>query len=138
MASQRKRYILLRQTLGDIMKWEDILKISNKRARLMAHEYARADYDAGREENAERISKPVVEEIDKFSDITREYMADTEGEAKEKFEEALDVLRFFRSKAFERGKYKLETATEAKELRERLRSVRRFLIRNNVPSSEFR
>ena len=120
------------------MKWEDILKISNESARLLAHEYARADYDAGREENAERISKPVVEEIDKFSDITREYMTDTEGEAKEKFEEALDVLRFFRRKAFERGKYKLETATEAKELRERLRSVRGFLIRNNVPSSEFR
>ena len=138
MAFQKKKYILLRQTLGDIMKWEDILKISNESARLLAHEYARADYDAGREENAERISKPVVEEIDKFSDITREYMTDTEGEAKEKFEEALDVLRFFRRKAFERGKYKLETATEAKELRERLRSVRGFLIRNNVPSSEFR
>ena len=28
MAFQKKKYILLRQTLGDIMKWEDILKIS--------------------------------------------------------------------------------------------------------------
>ena len=71
-----------KQTLGDIMKWEDILKISNERARLLAHEYARADYDAGKEENAERLSKPLVEEVDKFSDIIREYMADTKGAKK--------------------------------------------------------
>jgi len=66
MVFQKKKCILLRQTLGDIMKWEDILKISNRKAREIAYEYARADYDAGNEENAERLSKPVVEEIDKL------------------------------------------------------------------------
>tara|TARA_R100000231_G_scaffold90502_1_gene68350 strand:+ start:2880 stop:3377 length:498 start_codon:yes stop_codon:yes gene_type:complete len=41
MAFQRKKCILLRQTLGDIMKWEDILKIS-----------------AGERSDAERFADP--------------------------------------------------------------------------------
>jgi len=41
MAFQRKKCILLRQTLGDIMKWEDILKIS-----------------AGERNDAERFADP--------------------------------------------------------------------------------
>ena len=137
MASQKKKYILLRQTLGDIMKWEDILKISNERAKLLAHEYARADYDAGIEENAERISKPLVEEVDKFSDIIREYMADTKGEAKERLEETLDALRFFRGKVFAYGQYQITTETEAKEFRKRLTPVKKFLVRIGIPASEF-
>ena len=138
MAFQKKKYILLRQTLGDIMKWEDILKISNERARLLAHEYARADYDAGKEENAERLSKPLVEEVDKFSDIIREYMADTKGEAKERFEEILDALRFFKRKVIRNGEYRIKTAEEAKEFRKRLIPVKKFLVgQAGIPSSEF-
>ena len=118
--------------------WENILKISNERASSLAHEYARADYDAGKEENAERISKPLLEEIDKFSDIVREYMADTKGEAKERFEETLDVLRFFRRKVFKNEKYQIKTATEAKEFRKRLIPVKKFLVRTaGIPASEF-
>ena len=119
------------------MKWEDILKISNERARLLAHEYARADYDAGRDENAERISKPLVEEVDKFSDIIREYMADTKGEAKERLEETLDALRYFRGKAFKDGKYHLNTSADAEKFRERLIPVKKFLVRTGIPASEF-
>ena len=138
MAFQKKRCILLRQTLGDIMNWEDILKISNERARLLAHEYARADYDAGKEENAERISKPVVEEIDKFSDIIREYMADTKGEAKETFQELLSILKIrFRNRLFSNGEYRIKTATEAKKIREKLKDIKKFLVRSGIPASEF-
>jgi len=119
------------------MKWEDILKISNRQARMIAHEYARADYDAGIEENAERLSKPVVEEIDKFSDIIREYMADTKGKAKEDFEEALDVLRYHKRNVFKDGKYLLNTSAEVERLRKGLIPVRRFLVRSGIPASEF-
>tara|TARA_R100001440_G_scaffold577_5_gene1816 strand:+ start:3511 stop:3882 length:372 start_codon:yes stop_codon:yes gene_type:complete len=119
------------------MNWENILKISNERANLLAHEYARADYDAGKEENAERLSKPVVKEIDKFSDIIREYMADTKGEAKERLEETLDALRYFKSKVFEYGKYRLNTSADVERFRERLTPVKKFLVRMGIPASEF-
>jgi nucleoid-associated protein YejK len=138
MVFQKKKCILLRQTLGDIMKWEDILKISNRKAREIAYEYARADYDAGNEENAERLSKPVVEEIDKFSDIIREYMADTTGKAKERFEETLDALRYFRGTVFKDGKYHLNTSADVERMRKRLIPVKKFLVRQaGIPSSEF-
>ena len=119
------------------MKWEDILKISNERARLLAHEYARADYDAGKEENAERLSKPVIKEIDKFSDIIREYMADTKGQAKERFEETLDALRYFKKKVFKDGKYHLNTSADVERFRERLMPVKKYLVRSGIPASEF-
>lgn len=137
MGFQKKKSILLKQILGDIMKWENILKISNRRARAIAYEYARSDYEAGTEENAERISKPVVEEVDKFSDIIREYMADTTGKAKERYEETLDVLRYLRRTVFKDGKYYLNTSADVERFRKRLIPVKKFLVRSGIPTSEF-
>ena len=137
MVFQKKKCILLRQTLGDIMNWEDILKISNRRAREIAYEYARADYDAGSEKNAERLSKPVLEEIDKFSDIIREYMADTTGKAKEDFEDTLDVLRRSKRNVFRDGKYLLNTSADVERFRKGFIPFKKFLIRSGIPASEF-
>lgn len=115
------------------MKWENILKIDNERAKYFAREYARSDYEAGKKENAERISKPLVKEVDKLIDVTKETMSDTEGELKEQFEELLGALNFLRRKVFENGKYKIETSAEAEEFKQRLIPVKRYLRRNNVP-----
>ena len=115
------------------MKWKDILKIDNERARALAREYAPSDYEAGKKENAERISKPLVKEVDKLIDAAKEIMPDTEGELKEEFQELLGALNFFRRKVFKDGEYKITTSAEAEEFKRRLIPVKKYLRRNNVP-----